>query len=184
MNIKDKIRKNYSSLRKKKYYEITDNFYLPLISLIKKFSIKNIKLALYYPSNYEVNTIPLFKNLKKKKIKFSLPTIISTGNKMKFIQWNYLDPLKVNRFGMLEPNISSRIIKPNIFLIPLLAYDNQKNRLGYGKGFYDDFLNKHLKKDKKIITIGVAFSFQKYNKLPVSKYDVKLNYILTEKGII
>ena len=85
---------------------------------------------------------------------------------------------------MLEPNISSKTIKPNIFLIPLLAYDNQKNRLGYGKGFYDNFLNKYLKKDKKLITIGVAFSFQKYNKLPVSKYDVKLNYILTEKGMV
>ena len=57
-------------------------------------------------------------------------------------------------------------------------------RLGYGKGFYDRFLNKFLKKKKNIIKIGIAFSFQKYNKLPISKFDVKLDYILTEKGII
>ena len=69
-------------------------------------------------------------------------------------------------------------------LIPLIAYDSMNYRLGYGKGFYDRFLNKFLKKKKNIITIGIAFSFQKYNKLPVSKFDVKLDYILTEKGII
>ncbi|MDC0514086.1 5-formyltetrahydrofolate cyclo-ligase, partial [Pelagibacteraceae bacterium] len=62
--------------------------------------------------------------------------------------------------------------------------DRQNNRIGYGMGFYDKFLNKFLKKRKKILTIGVAFSFQKYNKLPVSNLDIKLDYILTEKGLI
>ena len=68
-------------------------------------------------------------------------------------------------------------------LVPLLAFDRQNNRIGYGMGFYDKFLNKSLKKRKKILTIGVAFSFQKYNKLPVSNLDIKLDYILTEKGL-
>ena len=68
-------------------------------------------------------------------------------------------------------------------LIPLLAFDLQNNRLGYGKGFYDRYLGKFLKNRKNITTIGVAFSFQKYNKLPVSRLDIKLDYILTEKGL-
>ena len=68
-------------------------------------------------------------------------------------------------------------------LVPLLAFDAQNNRLGYGKGFYDKFLSKFLRNRKKITTIGVAFLFQKYNKLPVTKQDVKLDYILTEKGL-
>ena len=72
---------------------------------------------------------------------------------------------------------------PHITLIPLLAFDNNNHRLGYGKGYFDKFLNKYLKKNKHIVTIGVAFSFQKYNKLPVTKNDVKLDYILTNKGI-
>ena len=65
----------------------------------------------------------------------------------------------------------------------LRAYDNLNNRLGYGGGFYDRYLNKYLKSNNNILTIGIAFSFQKYHKLPVSIEDVKLNYILTEKGI-
>ena len=61
--------------------------------------------------------------------------------------------------------------------------NENKFRLGYGKGYYDRYLNKYLKKYKDILTVGVAFSFQKYHKLPINQKDVKLNFILTEKGI-
>ena len=98
---------------------------------------------------------------------------------MNFVEWQYLDPLKVNEFGMLEPCLTTKPLVPDFMLVPLLAFDSNNNRLGYGKGFYDRF----LKNKKKITTIGVAFSFQKYNKLPVSNLDVKLDYILTEKGM-
>ena len=69
-------------------------------------------------------------------------------------------------------------------LLPLLAFDKNKNRIGYGKGFYDKYLNKYFKAQKKIVTVGVAFSFQQYNKLPRTDKDFKLDYIITEKGII
>ena len=85
---------------------------------------------------------------------------------------------------MLEPDVyNQKSFIPDIILLPLLAFDKKNNRLGYGKGFYDSFLNKYLKFNKNIITIGIAFSFQKYSNLPTSEFDVKLNYILTEKGI-
>ena len=69
---------------------------------------------------------------------------------------------------------------PDIILVPLLAFDSKKVRLGYGKGFYD----RYLKKNKKILTVGIAFSFQRHHKLPTNNNDIKLDYILTEKGII
>ena len=101
---------------------------------------------------------------------------------MNFLEWKYLDILKVNNFGMLYPCLQTKYLIPDVMLVPLLAYDLQNNRLGYGKGFYDRYLSKFLK-NKKTTTIGIAFSFQKYNKLPVSKSDIKLDYILTEKGL-
>ena len=101
---------------------------------------------------------------------------------MNFFPWKKNEVLLVNKFGLLEPiKFISKI--PDIILIPALAFDENKYRLGYGKGFYDRYLNKYLKKFKNILTVGVAFSFQKYHKLPIDKNDVKLNYILTEKGI-
>ena len=66
----------------------------------------------------------------------------------------------------------------------MLAFDKNKNRLGYGKGYYDKYLFKLSKINKKIISIGVAFSFQKHHKLPNNKKDFKLNYIINEKGIV
>ena len=101
---------------------------------------------------------------------------------MNFYSWKKNQALFVNRFGTLEPE-KTKIKIPNCVLVPMLAYDNDKYRLGYGKGFYDKYLSKYLKKFKNIITVGVAFSFQKYHKLPIDKNDIKLNYILTEKGI-
>ena len=101
---------------------------------------------------------------------------------MNFFRWKKNDILLINKFGIMEPIKSKKII-PDLMLIPLLAYDKNKHRLGFGKGFYDNYLNKHLKNFKNIITVGVAFSFQKYHKLPLSKNDVKLDYILSEKGI-
>ena len=93
------------------------------------------------------------------------------------------DPLKVNEYGFLEPVVIRQTTNPDIIILPLLAYDGSRNRLGYGKGYYDKFLGKYIKKNKKILTIGLAFSFQKYKKIPTSALDVKLDYILTEKGI-
>ena len=101
---------------------------------------------------------------------------------MKFFSWKKNDVLQVNKYGMLEP-IKLKQNIPDIMLIPLIAFDKRKHRLGYGKGFYDRYLNKYLKKFQNILTVGVAFSFQKHHKLPINNQDVKLNYIFTEKGI-
>ena len=103
---------------------------------------------------------------------------------MSFYKWEKGDILLINKYGILEPvNLSKKTI-PNVMLVPLLAFDKDKNRLGYGGGYYDRFLNKYLRYNKNLLTIGIAFSFQRYNKLPTSKNDAKLDYILTEKGLI
>ena len=183
MQNKDRLRKRYFFIRKRKYFDIKTSFFNPLIQLIKKrYKNKYVKLSSYYPASFEVNTIKLFETKFINKLKIFLP-VVKENNSMHFYEWKKNDVLKINQFGMLEPAILSNHIVPDIMLVPLLAYDNQNNRLGYGGGFYDRYLNKYLKIHNNILTIGIAFSFQKHHKLPVSNNDVKLNYILTEKGI-
>ena len=183
MQEKVAIRKKALINRKNKYFEVSDQFFKPLIEILKKKNKNKITyLSLYYSANYEVNVLKLFDSIKNKKIKTLLP-VIKRKNKMNFVEWKYLDPLKVNNFGMLDPYPETKSLIPNLMLVPLLSFDLLNNRLGYGKGFYDKYLSKFLKNKKKITTIGVAFSFQKYNKLPVSKFDIKLDNILTEKGL-
>ena len=179
---KNLVRKKYYFLRKKKYYNISKDFFIPFLDIIKsKFKKKKIKLALYYPSSFEINALKILEFNYISKQKLLLP-IIEENKSMNFFQWKKNEVLKVNKYGMLEP-IKSKKNVPNIMLVPLLSFDMKKYRLGYGMGFYDRYLIKYLKKFKNILTVGVAFSFQKHHKLPINNMDVKLDYILTEKGI-
>ena len=182
MQQKNLVRKKYYLLRKKKYFEISKIFFNPLLSLIKS-KIKKIDyiIALYYPTSFEVNILKLLEFNYISKQNLLLP-VIEKNNSMNFFSWEKHEVLKVNKYGILEPFKKKKNI-PHVMLVPLLAFDKNKYRLGYGKGFYDRYLNKYLKKNKDILTVGVAFSFQKYHKLPINSNDVKLDYILTEKGI-
>ena len=181
MQQKKKLREKYLKLRKKKYYSIDKAFFLPLLKLIKpRLNKKFFKIALYYPSNFELNVLKLleFNDIMAQDI---LLPATDKKNLMNFFSWKKKEVLYVNKFGMLEPS-KTKVKIPDIILVPILAFDKNKYRLGYGKGYYDRYLNKYLKL-KNILTVGVAFSFQRHHKLPINKKDVKLNYIITEKGI-
>ena len=182
MQQKIQLRNKYLNLRKKKYYDINKSFFLPLLKLIKsRFKKKKIKIALYHPSNFELNVLK-FLEFNNKWTQDILIPVTGKNNLMDFYSWKKNDVLFVNKFGILEPAKAQSNV-PNIILVPLLAFDKNKYRLGYGKGFYDRYLNKYLKRFKNILTVGVAFSFQKHHNLPVNQNDVKLDLIITEKGI-
>ncbi len=183
MKEKFRIRKKYLLIRKKKYFKIKSNFFNPLLKLIKK-KIKKRKINIfgYYPASFEVDVLEVLNTSLTKNLVLFLP-VIDKNNNMNFHKWKKNDILRINRYGMPEPAIFSKYQLPDIVMVPLIAFDNDNNRLGYGKGYYDQYLGKFLKKNRNIITIGIAFSFQKYPKLPTTKNDVKLNYVLTEKGL-
>ena len=79
---------------------------------------------------------------------------------MNFYKWRKNSTLKVNKYGIPEP-IKSKKFLPAIILVPLLAFDKNKNRLGYGKGYYDKYLFKLRKINKKIIYYRCCFFFSK-----------------------
>ena len=76
-----------------------------------------------------------------------------------------------------------RFFNSDIIFVPIVAYDDDLNRLGYGGGFYDRYLEK-IQKIKKVLKVGLGFSYQKLKKIPINKYDKKLDLIITEKKII
>ena len=171
-------------LRKKKYSTVKKFNYNLIFQLIKKhFNSKKIIIGGYYPANYEVNILKFLEEASKKKFKITLP-VIKSQNKMHFKLWTFNEPLNVNKFGILEPQNTKKKIIPDLILVPLVAFDRHLNRIGYGKGYYDRSLKKIIKTKKHAIFLGIAYSFQKCKRIPVNKYDFKLNYIFTEKGII
>ena len=183
MDKKKFIREKYFLKRKRFFFEVNKSYFKPLINIIKKNNIKRKKnISLYFPSNFEVNILKILDIDFFKNFNFSLP-IIKKKQEMQFCRWKKGDILQINKFGIPEPKILKKI-NPEVILVPLLAFDKNKNRIGYGRGYYDKFLNTYLKKHKKLLTVGIAFSFQKHHNLPVDKRDFKLDHILTEKGII
>jgi len=178
------LRNKFLLQRKKKYSIIKKfNFNLIFRLISKHFHREKITIAGYYPSNYEVNILKFLEESSKKKFKIVLPVIKSSKN-MCFKLWIFKEPLYINNFGILEPKNSKIKIVPDLILVPLVAFDNQLNRIGYGKGYYDRSLKKVKKSKKNMISIGIAYSFQKCRNVPVNKYDIKLDYIFTERGII
>ena len=181
---KNKLRKKILKIRKEKYFDITARSLDILVTYLnKKYKSKKLILSLYYPSNFEFNILKIFENRRFKNFITLLP-YVRKNYIMEFYKWDPKDILTVNKFGMLQPMKNKKRFFPNVILLPLLAFDKYKNRLGYGKGFYDKCLNKLIKENKKILTVGIAFSFQKYNNLPNNNKDFRLNYIISEKGII
>ena len=181
---KSYLRKKFLIQRKKKYLTANKfNFNLIFKLIRENFYKKKITIAGYYPSNYEVNILSFLETVSKKKFKIALPVINSSGG-MSFRSWIFKEPLYVNKFGILEPKNSKKKIIPDLIMVPLVAFDNRFNRIGYGKGYYDRSLKKINKIKKNAISLGIAYSFQKCQKIPTNKHDFKLDYIFTEKGII
>ena len=178
---KHKLRSKILELRKKnqnKNFEINVNIFF---SFLKKnnYIFKNV--GGYFPSNYEIDDLKILKFLEKKNFNILLP-VIKKNNQMDFFKWSANEPLKINKFGIPEP-VGRKIFIPDILLIPLVSYDRKLNRLGYGGGFYDRYIEK-IEKHKKIIKIGLAFSYQKTKKIPINKFDKKLDFIINEKEIL
>ena len=178
------LRSKFLLQRKKKYSSAKKFNFNLIFRLIKKhFYRTKITIAGYYPSNYEVNILKFLEEAYKKKFRIALPVIKSSHN-MCFKPWIFREPLYVNEYGMLEPKNSNKEIFPDLIMVPLVAFDNRLNRIGYGKGYYDRSLQKIIKNKKKTVTLGIAYSFQQCTRIPVDKHDFKLDYIFTERGII
>ena len=176
------LRKKILKIRKLKYNNKLIINLSNIFRILKKHKMKKPSFGGYIDVNYEINCVEILKKLERKNFKISLP-IIKNKNQMNFAKWSFKNPLVLNSIGIPEPK-NNNFILPNVLLVPLVAFDKNRYRIGYGGGYYDRYIEKIKKKKKKILTIGFAFSFQEINKVPINKYDMQLDYIITEKQII
>ena len=179
--LKSKLRKKILKVREKinkKNIQINFN---EIIKILKKEKINKKIIGGYYPVNFEIDDLLLLKKFEKSKFNISLP-VIKKNFQMDFYKWSFSEILKVNKYGIPEPE-TKNIVYPDILLVPLVAFDKNLNRLGYGGGYYDRLIER-LSKKKNIIKIGLAFSIQEIDKVPINMYDQKLDYIVTNKHII
>ncbi len=174
------LRKKLLLYRNRKFKPLIANYNL-LIKVLKKFDLhKDKKIGAYYPINSEIDCFEILQKLEKLRYQISLP-VIRKNNQMDFFQWSFNEPLCVSKMGVPEP-LQIKKVNPDILLVPLIAFDKYNYRLGYGGGYYDRYIEK-ISNLKKILSVGIAFSFQRVNKLPTNNHDKKLDFILTENYI-
>ena len=92
--------------------------------------------------------LEIFKNFKNNRFRLSLP-VISRNNSMDFYIWSFNDPLIINEKGIPEPYKKLKVY-PDVMIVPLVAFDKNKFRLGYGGGYYDRYINSISKIKKNI----------------------------------
>ena len=178
---KSKFRSKILKLREKNSHKELKIHPDKIFRFFKKNKINFKSIGGYYPCNHEIDDLNILNYFRNKRVNIYLPTIRG-NNQMDFFEWKNNDPLKINKYGIAEP-ISANKIYPDIIFVPLVAYDYDLNRLGYGGGFYDRYLAK-IVKIKNIMKIGLGYSYQELKKIPIDKYDKKLDLIITEKNII
>ncbi len=133
-----------------------------------------------WPLPGELDTRPLLQALNEQAFSLSLPCTPRKGKPLIFRDWSPLDRLKAGPYGTREPYPDKAEVFPTLVLVPMLAFRQTGERLGYGGGFYDRTMAA-LKARHDVFACGVAFAAQEAAHLPTGEYDLPLDGILTEK---
>lgn len=137
-------------------------------------------ISLYWPIGSELDTRPLLAQLRQKNVPCLLPVVKGKNQPLIFKSWSYGDPLEKGGFGTYVPEAKALTGIPKILIVPLLAFDANGYRLGYGGGFYDRTL-QNLRREEGCVAIGYAYSGQEVKNVTIDKFDQRLDWIITEK---
>ena len=163
-----------------------DNRHNKQSSIIKKLkniiSNNTIIVAGYYPANNEVSLLKFYNFLMKNDYSLVLPFIFKKKSHLLFKSYKFDTKLALDKFGIKVP-INNCFMNPKILIIPLVAFDSNRNRLGYGGGYYDRTIS-FLEKKGEVFKIGVGFDEQEVKKLPFYQYDKKLDVVVTPTRLI
>ena len=131
----------------------------------------------YYPVHHEVDLRPLLDKYKDEKV-ILLP--VTHRDSIELRQYVGKDDLKKGHYGIPTPQTGTYHGKPDLIIVPGLAFDKDLVRMGRGKGYYDRFLRKF----SKITKIGVCYDFQIKDSLPWSWHDVRMDKVITPSSAL
>jgi len=131
----------------------------------------------------ELDVKPIFSIMERFHKQTSLPCIAEQKTLI-FREWKLADPLvRHSSLGVEEPAPHSPSMMPAVILVPLLAFDGDGYRLGYGGGYYDRTMEAMRQFDTPPLFIGVGYSIQEIDQVPTGDHDAPLDGVLTELGV-
>ncbi|MCX2725386.1 5-formyltetrahydrofolate cyclo-ligase [Roseibium salinum] len=136
-------------------------------------------VAGFWPIREEIDPRPLLDCLRQKGHTLCLPVVAEPYLVFRKLERD-ADLVPVG-FGTMAPGPAAQAVRPDVLLMPLAGFDNAGNRIGYGKGHYDKVITA-LEETGPLLCIGLAFSEQEVDRVPVEAHDKPLNGILTEQG--
>lgn len=139
-----------------------------------------ITIAGYMPIGDELDSRILLSELSRRGFNLALPVVTKMDTALAFRRWDLGDPLNKGAYGISEPVDDAPTCVPDIILVPLLAFDENCYRLGYGGGYYDRTLAQH----PHIKAFGLAYAAQFVDNMVVSNHDWPLQGVITEEGIV
>lgn len=137
----------------------------------------------FLPIGSEIDTRPALENLREIGCEICLPCVVARDTPLVFRLWQEGDELVSEEFGTKAPTQSAKAVEPDMLIVPLLAFDRDGYRLGYGGGFYDRSL-EDLRRRKPVQAIGVAYAGQEIDAVPRGAYDEPLDWIVTEAEVL
>ncbi|MGD9638966.1 MAG: 5-formyltetrahydrofolate cyclo-ligase [Alphaproteobacteria bacterium] len=144
---------------------------------------KHKVFSLYFPIKGEVDISSLMFDIEDEKSEAALPVVEKKGEPLIFARWSLDTVLTTREFGILEPSNVENVV-PDVMFLPLVAFDRQGNRLGYGGGYYDKTIAKIKKIKPQVKIVGVGYAMQEVATIPCEEGDEKMAYIVTEKEVI
>lgn len=139
------------------------------------------RVHLYYPINNEVDTTALITHLWARKVEVQMPRTDFENHRIVHYCITSFNQLEETSFSMHEPKVGSPLAtaEPDVVIVPGVCFDLQGNRMGYGGGFYDRFLQQTA-----AIKIAPAYSFQVLNTIPTETHDITMDIIITPQGMV
>ena len=138
----------------------------------------------YIAMRAEIDPLPLLVRLHDAGATIALPVVVAANRPLVFRAWTPGGPLEPAAFGTRVPPATAPEVAPMVMLVPLLAFDPQCFRLGYGGGFYDRTLASARLAGRTVRAYGLAYSEQAMDSLPLEDHDVPLDAVITPDGVV
>ncbi len=142
--------------------------------------LENHRIGFYWPHQGEYDPLPVMTLLKTRGATLALPEVVNKDEPLRFIEWWPEAPMKKDIYGIPFPDNTCEIAVDSI-IIPLLGFDEQGYRLGYGSGYFDRTL---AALNPRPLTIGVAFEMFRLPTIHPQQHDIPMDYIVTEQSIL